>query len=447
MSIKLGANGLPPGRGLYWKGETIYLAIWKDGKKRVYCTRTSDWKKALEFRTEQMALKSEPVVVPRGLHLSDLFDDYIAHLESKEAESKEYANHTKKYMRTSYKARARINKWLVPPFGKLRPDELTADHLRAYKLRRTKEAGSVATVNSEFRLLRAALKLGADAAKIDRARIPSFKNIIADKAEKKLARTGTITLDNYQKICAALAPHLKPLFVTAYWTGVRAKELRYVRRANVDFANNTITLNPTETKSGDLRVLPLNNELRTVLLSWEESTRENFPKTIWLFHLQGEQIGEIQTGWNAALRRCGLRVQVFLPNGEPDFRWVTDKKTGQFKKRMVWKNLVKFHDTRRTMVSLLDELDIEERDTMKVSGHATASMNRRYNQSKAAANRIRIAQNKLLGFGAKEALPTAPTSPVRDWKAALLELKELHENGLLPEDVYKVEVSKVMANR
>jgi len=406
MATKLGSNGLPAGQGFYWKGETIYVAIWKDGKKQTYCTRTDDWKAAVNFRAEKMTAKNESAAtIQHGVRMTKVFDDYVAHLESNETSNGMYMRRLND--KPSYKTHKRINKHLVPAFGKLKPEEITTELLNAYRSRRNREAGSVATVNSELRLLRAALKLGAQSTPptVDSQNLPSFKNIIRDEAEKKLARTGTITDEQYHKILDALAKHLKPVFVTAYWTGIRAKELKFVRRSNVNFSENIITLNASEIKAGDLRVAPMNDEVKAALMKWEDFTAANFPRTPWLFHLQGEQIGSWKTGWNAALKRCGLRVHVFNPDGSPKMRIA---KNG--KRVKTWKNLVTFHDTRRTMITRLDEAGIDERDTMKVGGHSTPSINRRFNQSKQAAERVRIAQNKMLGLGVTELAPSAPAA-------------------------------------
>jgi hypothetical protein len=57
------------------------------------------------------------------------------------------------------------------------------------------------------------------------------------------------------------------------------------------------------------------------------------------------------------------------------------------------KNLVKFHDTRRTNVTNMDGLELQEKDMMRVSGHQTETLSRRYNQFKQSAERVRIAKN------------------------------------------------------
>ncbi len=123
-----------------------------------------------------------------------------------------------------------------------------------------------------------------------------------------------------------------------------------------------------ETKDGDPRIVPINDRVREVLVAWEEKTKENYPKTRWFFHQNGEQLGNWKTAWNATLRRAALRVPVVDSKGNQKV-----SSTG----RKVWKNLVKFHDTRRTNVTNMDGLELQEKDIMRVSGHKTVAMSRR----------------------------------------------------------------------
>lgn len=53
----------------------------------------------------------------------------------------------------------RVRKHLIPAFGAVRAAQLSSTHIKAYKLRRKKDAAN-ATVNRELELLQRALKLG-----------------------------------------------------------------------------------------------------------------------------------------------------------------------------------------------------------------------------------------------------------------------------------------------
>jgi integrase len=439
MAFKNGRNGLPLGSGLYWKHEKICGVISHQGKRYSFSTGTDDPKEALKIK------KAKEAEIVGGDHVSlvstrvgDLLADYVSRLQSREKESGAYMSRV--YETPSYKASTRIKANLVPYFGNLRPDEMTTKLLEGYKARRTREHAAVPTINSEFRILRAALRRGTKTTpkKVNMKDIPDFSEAINDKAEKRAARTGTISYpDQYNLILDALAEHLKPVFATVYWTGIRSKELKFILRAQVDFADSKIHLSAGETKSGDAREAGINDHLKDILIRWERQTVQNFPRTKFFFHFQGEQLGNWKTAWNAALRRCCLRVLVTNNDGSPKTE----------KGRKVWKNLVMFHDTRRTMNTMADVLGLQERDIMANTGHKTTSQSRRYNQSKESADRLRLAQNTLLRVSTTEPVAAVPVGPHGDWKGVLKELKELKESGLLPEALYIFEVSKVLANR
>ncbi len=442
MALKNGKNGLPKGSGLYWKRGVIYAAIRHDGKKHVFSTGKDDVKEALKFRDEKKAdlIKGDHVDVAKAVRISHLFADYIEKLEDKEREAGVYMK--RKYETTSYRVKSRINKHLIPAFGNFRPEDLTEDDLKKYKKTRTGHGASIVTVNTEFRLLRAALRRAAKGRnrKINPLHIPSFDEVINNKLEAQRAQTGIITLEQYRMILKELADHLKPFFACAYWTGVRLKELKFLLRSDVAFKENKIYMKDERTKAGGGAV-GMNVELMALLLEWEERTKREFPTTPWLFHYQGEQLDEIKTGWNAALKRCGLRVPVMNEEGTQKTRIVNGKK------HAVWKNVVKFHDARRAMNTLLADDGVSEEDRMSQSRHSNNKQNRKYNQSKAAADRVRIAQNKILRLEGREPAPAAPSGANGRWKAELKELKETFESGLLPEDLYRAAVQRVMASR
>lgn len=431
MALKKGANGLPVGLGFYWKGRVIYVAISHRGVKHVHCCGTSDIDEAVAFRKAKLTeiLNQDVTTKNRVVRIGELLDDYITHLKRKEAGGGEYTS--RKHETSSYKTASRINANLRPAFGELKPEDLTDEVLNAYRLQRLEKV-SVVSVNSEFRLLRAALRRGIKATprKVNPFHIPASWPI-DEKAEAMAANTGTITDEQYQRLLAELADHMKPVFAVAQYTGARAKELKFVRRTQVDFAKRIIMLKIGETKSGEPRALPLNDHVYDILKSWDDRTQVEYPSCEWLFHYNGKQMGTWRTAWDAAVRRAGLQT-VFKVAG-----------------KRVTKKLVTFHDTRRTMVTSLEGM--AERHIQKVSGHKTVSMVRRYDQTD-AAELVRQVQNEKLAAKSGEGkapLPVAeaPVASGSDWKAELRDLKDMLDAGLLPEDIYRAEVAKVMASR
>ena len=413
-------TGLPIGQGFYWKRRVIYVAIWHGGKKHTFSCGTDDPKEAMKFRTKKIAelVGEDDSRVKTGIRCGELLTRYVTRLKRKEKDAGEYAMANQKAT-VSYKTASSIKH--LARFEKIQPKDITNDMLTAYHDDRMKAAG-VVTVNRELGYLRTAINDGVKDGKVNRNHVPT-KWPINIAAERNAARTGIITEDQYKNIMAVAADHLKPILATVMYVGVRSKEIKFVRTEQVHFDTLTIDLLAGETKEGDPRTLPMNDHVKEILLDWQHKTQENWPGTKWFFHFEGKQIKSWKTAWHAALKRAGLRVN--LGN---------DK----------WQNLVRFHDTRRAAITGMDILGGSEADTQVVSGHKTKSMARQYNQSKAAVERIRVAQNAAMG---PVSVPEAIAVPATHWKAELRELKATFDEGLLPEDLYRAEVATVMANR
>jgi integrase len=417
------STGLPVGQGMYWKRGVIYVAIWYGGKKQSYCCGTDKPEEARKFRAKKLAelVTEDDSRVKTGIRCGELLTRYIAKLKRKEEDAGEYMTANPKAT-VSYKTASSIKH--LARFEKIQPKDITTDMLNAYHDERIKVAG-VVTVNRELGYLRTAINDGVKDGKVNRNHVPT-KWPINIAAERNAAHTGIITDQQYQDIMKVAADHLRPILATVMYVGVRSKEIKFVRTEQVHFDTLTIDLLAGETKEGDPRILPINNHVKEILLDWQRKTQENWPGTKWFFHFEGKQIKSWKTAWHAALRRCGLRVK--LENGK-------------------WKNLVRFHDTRRAAITGMDTIGGSEADTQVVSGHKTKSMARQYNQSPAAVERIRLAQNAaLVPVNTPEPI-AAPATTANDWKAELRELKATFDEGLLPEDLYKAEVVNVMANR
>jgi integrase len=84
------------------------------------------------------------------------------------------------------------------------------------------------------------------------ATIPYFPMV-----KEENARQGFLTDEQYVTLRDALPDELKPLFVTAYFTGVRLGELLAWEWEQVDFEQGFITLRSEATKNGHSRAVPI----------------------------------------------------------------------------------------------------------------------------------------------------------------------------------------------
>ncbi len=90
------------------------------------------------------------------------------------------------------------------------------------------------------------------------------------------------TYSDLNKITALVtSEHLKALYVTAFFTGMRVSELVNLKWANIDFPNNQIRISNTDdftTKSGRERAIPIHPKVLELLLKIDRRNEYIFSK-------------------------------------------------------------------------------------------------------------------------------------------------------------------------
>jgi integrase len=167
--------------------------------------------------------------------------------------------------------------------------------------------------------------------------------------QETTVRKGFMSDEDYAKLRDELPAELKPLFVVAYLTGMRKGELTPIRWDQVDFEADLITLDRGATKNDDARSVPiLTGDMRDLLLASKRERDTQWPSSPWVFNRAGEPIKDFRWAWWEACKRAGV----------PDLN---------------------FHDLRRTAVRNMRRAGVPQVVRMKISGHKTDSMERRYN--------------------------------------------------------------------
>jgi integrase len=120
---------------------------------------------------------------------------------------------------------------------------------------------------------------------------------------------------------------------------------------HVDLAANWLRLDPGESKNSEGRMFPLTPELRDVLSQQLAKTRQLEKATErvipWVFHRNGKPIKDYYGAWDEACRLAGLPDRIA-------------------------------HDLRRTAVRNLERAGVPRSSSMKMTGHKTESVYRRY---------------------------------------------------------------------
>jgi integrase len=223
-------------------------------------------------------------------------------------------------------------------FGFDRALDISTDQIRAYISYRQAETASNATINRELAALKRMFSLAIQAGKLSsKPYVPML--------EENNARQGFLDHGDFLSLRENLPGYLQPAITFLYLSGWRVSEMRALEWRDVDLAGKTVRLRPQISKNKDGRVLPLRSELLEVI---EQAGEARVAQCPFVFHLDGQRIGDFRKSWKAACKAAKLRKLIV-------------------------------HDLRRTAVRNLVRAGVPERVAMTLSGHKTRSVFDRYN--------------------------------------------------------------------
>jgi integrase len=318
---------------IYKRGDIWWVKIRVDGRPVYQSSKSQKKADAINLRDKLLAQKHRGEIsggAPDRIAISELLDDLIKCGKFKPA--------------TLYIWKKVIEKNVRPYFGKLKATRLSTDLMDKYRKKRKDDGVSDTTVNRELALIRMAYNLG-------RKRTPPKVNVVPyfPMVQETNIRTGFMADEQYDKLRDELSPELRLLFVVSYVTGVRRGELLPIQWDQVDFDAALITLERNETKNKTARTVPiLDGDMHNLLKAAKRERDAGWPSSPWVFNRCGERIKDFRHGWEGACKRAGV----------PDLN---------------------FHDLRRTAVRNMRRAGVPQVVRMKISGHKTDSMERRYN--------------------------------------------------------------------
>lgn len=264
----------------------------------------------------------------------------------------------------------RIRLHLEPYFGGRRLASITTDLINNYTLQRQEADAANATIRRELAVLKRAFRLAAQAGKAMHVpHIPMPGN------DDDNIRTGFFERGDFEDVRDALPPELRGVVTFAYLTGWRVpSEVLTLEWRQVDREAQTVTLDPGTTKNKEGRVLPygmLSELVEVIDTAW--TTRQRLAKegTLcpYVFHRDGKPIKSMREAWKSATKAAGVPGKLV-------------------------------HDFRRTAARNLIRAGVSEPVAMKITGHKTPSVFRRYNIT--AAEDVEKGLGALAGAAGKE---------------------------------------------
>ena len=221
---------------------------------------------------------------------------------------------------------------------------ITFAQLKKYAAARHKAKAAPATYHYELAILRRGYVLACESEILPSR--PAFPKAVFQNARQGWASEGDL-----QALLKQLPEYARPPVRFAYITGWRmASEVLPLRWAQV--SANAIRLEPGTTKSGEGREWPLDAHAELAGLieaqrAYTDEVQRRAGQIVpWLFHRDGQQIKSISMAWKGACKRAGLKL---IP-----------------------------HDLRRTAVRNLERAGVPRTVAMRLVGHQTEQMYRRY---------------------------------------------------------------------
>jgi integrase len=178
------------------------------------------------------------------------------------------------------------------------------------------------------------------------AELPAPKIRRLDESDN--VRRGFFSESEVRRVIANLPVGLADFTLFAWLTGMRKSEIASLAWEDVD--GDCIRLRAENAKNGSARLIPLEGELSELIARRRAARQVKVNSTVMLsaliFHRKGEPISEFRKSWATACKKAGI-------------------------KRL-------FHDLRRSACKNMIAAGVAQVTAMKVSGHKTDSMFRRY---------------------------------------------------------------------
>ena len=264
---------------------------------------------------------------------NDLLDAYVEKIQNR----KSYQNTTQYFVHAlraffGSKLLSEIDYKLIEDFR---------DQRKATKTQHGKER-SERSVDLELALMQTVLNKGIKWDMLDKNPFDKADDLFY---HPKSHRQRTLTEDEIKRLIETSPSHLKPIIISAIYTGLRKNDLLGLKWQNVDLDKGLIHV--IEAKTGKTRIIVLNKDMLSLLHSLPVRGEYLFPNK------EGKPYSDLSGSLESALKRAGIDVG-----------------TGE--------NKVVFHTFRHTCISLLTERGADTSMVRSYVEHASEEMTRQY---------------------------------------------------------------------
>ncbi len=187
---------------------------------------------------------------------------------------------------------------LIKLFGEKKLTEITTKDIEDFKLIRLREVKS-ATVNRSLSVLRHMINLAKRWKKFFGENPVTLVGLLEEN--NQIERI--LTLEEEIRLMNSSASHIIPMIFMALNTGMRRGEILNLTWCDIDFTNNLILVNQTNSKSKKQRRVFINPNLKKLLLELKLKSGSNE----YVFKGDnGQRLKEIRNGFKVACRRADI---------------------------------------------------------------------------------------------------------------------------------------------
>jgi integrase len=306
------------------------------GKRRFESSESEHKGKAQELLTRRLGKVADGVVVTPQMGrktIGDGLNGVIADLE---------ANGRKSVPETKRQIELHLLQYFRPD---QRMSDITTSHLTDYVKHRRQQGASPASCNNELAAVRRAYRLAVRAGEL--TNMPYVPMLTLNNA-----RTGFFERHELEAIIEHLPAYARGPLMFAYITGWRLQaEVLPLTVGQVDLQAGIVRLEVGTTKNRDGRSFHVTEELRKILkaqLVAIEVLKDAGTICPYVFHRPGGvQIKSIREAWERAREKAGYPDKIL-------------------------------HDCRRTAIRNLERASVARSTAMKMVGHKTEAIYRRY---------------------------------------------------------------------
>jgi len=191
---------------------------------------------------------------------------------------------------------------LVEKWGKDRPvKSIWIPQIKEYQIYRVNAGAAASTVNKEKAALSKMFQVLMELRHVDVNPAKLVKNL----SEKSGEREVYLSLQDFYEILDRLPQWIRPIAVTAYYTGMRRGEVLGLTRKHVNWDNRIMLLRPEEVKEGKWKRVPIHRDLIPTL-SDVMKVQAISSDEIFLVRGKSPYPDSLKNPWNKAVKAIGL---------------------------------------------------------------------------------------------------------------------------------------------